>query len=139
MIGNAVKRFHEKVCITNPKKSFASRLFPYDLSKRPYTMSHLPSSTSLGSAASDGGMHIHAGSTNRFIEMATILFHIPAASNVVLRVYDQSGQTVHQRDEQFEPGDNHFLLHRSDLPESGLYLYRVETAFGAGIRKIMLY
>jgi len=121
------------------KKGLAGRLFPYDSCKRTSTMSHLPSTSSLGSAASDGGMHIHAGSTNRFIEMATILFHIPAASNVVLRVYDQSGQTVHQRDEQFEPGDNHFLLHRSDLPESGLYLYRLETAFGAGIRKIMLY
>ncbi|MDX2133312.1 MAG: T9SS type A sorting domain-containing protein [Saprospiraceae bacterium] len=105
--------------------------------KRISTMSYLPSSHATAVPESD--MRIHAGSTNRFIEMATIRFHLPASAQATLRVMDQTGQTVCVKSGQFDTGDNHFLLHRDDLPESGLYLYRIETTYGSGIRKIMLY
>ncbi len=112
----------------------ASRTTVY---KRISTMSYLPSSHAT--ATSEGDMRIHAASANRFIEMATIRFHLPASAQAILRVMDQNGQTVCTKSGQFEFGDNHFLLHRDDLPEPGLYLYRIETTYGSGIRKIMLY
>jgi hypothetical protein len=101
-------------------------------------MSYIPV-ISMHQPSGEGKLQISGSSTNRFIEMATIGFLLPDSSHIVLQIFDLEGSVVLQRTGYFDAGEHHFLLNRSDFPESGMYLYRIESAHGSAFRRIMLY
>lgn len=95
--------------------------------------------TYQGQPIADIGLELMSNAPNPFIEMTLVWFSLPAATDVTLRVYDSQGQEVYATAGAFEKGENHIVLHRTDLPEPGMYAYQLETAFGIAGRKLMMY
>ena len=87
----------------------------------------------------EGTVELMQNSPNPFIEMTLLWFRLPAASNVLLRIFDAMGKEVKAKSGQFQPGENHMILHRADLQEPGFYTCRLETPFGTASRKLMMY
>ena len=75
---------------------------------------------------------------NPFIEMTLLWFKLPSPSTVVLRIFDSIGREVSSKSGLYQAGENHVVLHRSDLSEPGLYSCRIETAYGSAHRKMMM-
>lgn len=95
--------------------------------------------TYQGQPIADIGLELMSNAPNPFIEMTLVRFSLPAATDVTLRIYDGQGQEVYATAGAFEKGENHIVLHRTDLPEPGMYAYQLETAFGIASRKLMMY
>jgi len=95
--------------------------------------------TYQGQPIADIGLELMANAPNPFIEMTLLRFNLPANTDVTLRIYDSLGQEVYSHTGLFEKGENHIVLHRTDLPEPGMYSYQLETAFGIAGRKLMMY
>lgn len=92
-----------------------------------------------GQPVSDAGLELLPNAPNPFIEMTLLWFHLPAGTDVTLRVYDSRGNEVYTKAAAFEKGENHIILRRSDLLEPGMYSYRMESKFGEANRKLMMY
>ncbi len=76
---------------------------------------------------------------NPFIEMTLLWFTLPSNSPVVLRVFDSNGREVFTKSGEFEKGENHIILRRADLKEPGIYIYQVESEYGVGRRRLVMY
>jgi hypothetical protein len=87
----------------------------------------------------ESNVELLQNSPNPFIEMTLLWFRLPASANIFLRIFDAMGKEVSTKTGQFQPGENHILLHRADLQEAGLYTCRLETPFGTASRKMMMY
>lgn len=95
--------------------------------------------TFQGQSLSDIGLELLPNAPNPFIEMTLLWFHLPAGTDVTLRVYDSRGQEVYTKAGTFDKGENHIILRRSDLSEPGMYSYQMESEFGVANRKLMMY
>jgi|JI6StandDraft_1071083.scaffolds.fasta_scaffold291854_2 hypothetical protein len=87
----------------------------------------------------EGNVELLQNSPNPFIEMTLLWFRLPAAANVLLRIFDAMGKEVNAKAGQYQSGENHMLLHRADLQEPGFYTCRLETPYGTASRKLMMY
>ena len=92
-----------------------------------------------GHPKAEGGVELFQNSPNPFIEMTLFWFRLPAVASIALRIFDAKGKEVNAKLGTYEAGENHVVLHRSDLREPGLYTCRLETPFGAVSRKLMMY
>lgn len=92
-----------------------------------------------GQSKAEGGVELFQNSPNPFIEMTLFWFRLPAVASVVFRVFDAKGKEVCAKHGDYESGESHVVLHRTDLREPGLYTCRLETPFGAASRKLMMY
>ncbi|HOY05327.1 MAG TPA: T9SS type A sorting domain-containing protein [Saprospiraceae bacterium] len=92
-----------------------------------------------GQPVLEGGVELYRNSPNPFIEMTLLWFRMPAASKVVIRIFDAIGCEVNAKSGQYEAGEHHMVLHRADLREPGIYTCRLETPFGTATRKLMMY
>jgi hypothetical protein len=92
-----------------------------------------------GQSISDTGLELLPNAPNPFIEMTLLWFNLPANTGVTLRVYDSRGQEVYTKAGNFDKGENHIILRRSDLIEPGMYAYQLESEFGIANRKLMMY
>ena len=99
------------------------------------TQLHVPP----GQPLAEGGVELYRNSPNPFIEMTLLWFRLPAAANVLLRIFDAMGKEVNAKAGQYQSGENHMLLHRADLQEPGFYTCRLETPYGTASRKLMMY
>ncbi len=102
-------------------------------------MSSRPTHHYQGQAATDIGLELMHNAPNPFIEMTLLWFSLPANTDVTLRVFDGQNREVFTKAGAFSQGENHIILHRSDLPEPGLYSYQLESAYGIASRKLMMY
>jgi hypothetical protein len=84
-------------------------------------------------------VELFRNSPNPFIEMTLLWFRLPAASKIVLRIFDSIGREINSKTGTFQTGENHLVLHRADLREPGLYTCRLETPFGTASHKLMMY
>ncbi len=87
----------------------------------------------------EGNVELLQNSPNPFIEMTLLWFRLPAAANVLLRIFDAMGKEVNAKTGTYQPGEHHMILHRADLQEPGFYTCRLETPFGTASRKLMMY
>ena len=99
------------------------------------TQVHAP----VSPAPAEGGVELYRNSPNPFIEMTLLWFRMPAASKVVIRIFDAVGCEINAKPGYFEAGEQHMVLHRADLREAGIYTCRLETPFGTATRKVMMY
>lgn len=102
-------------------------------------MSNLHPSFQLGHSAAAKGLELLPNTPNPFIEMTLLRFHLPAASDVTLRLFDADGREVSARAIHGEAGDNQLKLSRADLSAPGIYTYLIETAFGSAVRRLIMY
>jgi hypothetical protein len=95
----------------------------------------LPSATKT----ENGAVELYMNQPNPFIEMTLLRFLLPAATFACIRIFDGMGAEVASKQGDFGPGENHVVLHRADLKDSGLYTCRLETPYGTASRIIMMY
>ncbi len=74
---------------------------------------------------------------NPFSRSATVTFYLPEAGAVTLTVFDPSGKISHLQEQWFESGKNAFEITAGNLPGSGLYFYRLESAWGAAESRLV--
>jgi hypothetical protein len=86
-----------------------------------------------------GKVELLQNAPNPFIEMTLLWFRLPDAAQVLLRIFDSNGKEVNTRTGQYQSGEQHIILHRSDFQEPGFYTCRLETPFGAASRKLVMY
>lgn len=91
------------------------------------------------SKTENGAVELYMNQPNPFIEMTLLRFLLPAAAYIAIRIFDSTGAEVTSKHGNFTAGENHMVLHRADLKESGLYTCRLETPFGTANRIIMMY
>ena len=87
----------------------------------------------------EGNVVLYQNSPNPFIEMTLLWFRIPAAMEVVLRIFDAKGREVYSKTGHYAAGENHIVIHRSDLRDPGFFSARLETPIGIATRKMMMY
>jgi hypothetical protein len=92
-----------------------------------------------GQPKAEGEVELFQNSPNPFIEMTLLWFRLPAMAGVVLRIFDAKGKEVSAKQGIYEAGENHVVLHRTDLREPGLYTCRLETPFGTASRRLMMF
>jgi hypothetical protein len=66
---------------------------------------------------------------NPFRDVTTIFLHSDKKGPATLRIYDYNGKLVHSRDLMLEAGENEIIVHKSDLRNSGVYWYEIESTF----------
>lgn len=87
----------------------------------------------------EGNVELLSNAPNPFIEMTLLWFRLPAAAQVLLRIFDAKGKEINHKSGQYSSGEHHLILHRADFQEPGLYTCRLETPFGTASRKLMMY
>jgi hypothetical protein len=91
------------------------------------------------SKTDSGSVELYMNQPNPFIEMTLLRFLLPAAAFACIRIFDSAGAEVVAKQGNFNSGENHVVLHRADLKDSGLYTCRLETPYGTANRIIMMY
>jgi hypothetical protein len=80
-----------------------------------------------GPTISNVGFEMYQNQPNPFVNKTAIGFHLPAATNATLTVYDDMGRLVFTQKGDFAKGYNSFVLDRSLVETVGNLYYRVET------------
>jgi hypothetical protein len=80
-----------------------------------------------GPTISNVGFELYQNQPNPFVNKTAIGFHLPAASNATLTVYDDMGRLVFTQKGDYAKGYNSFVLDRSLVETVGNLYYRVET------------
>jgi hypothetical protein len=83
----------------------------------------------------EGGLEVLPNLPNPFIEMTMLRFKLPAAAQVILRIFNAEGVEVRQKTANFQSGENHLVLQRNDLREPGIYEYQLEVVGAQSSRR----
>ena len=75
---------------------------------------------------------------NPFNPTTTIAFQLPAGSEVQFQVFDLLGRAVEELNLGFLPAGSHEHVFDASHLASGLYFYRITSAFGSASRKMIL-
>jgi len=86
---------------------------------------------------------VHANRPNPFAEITRVSFDLPSQGIVTATIFDVQGRRVTLLARRvFEPGRHWLEWNGRDeagrRAPAGVYFYRVESASGAGVRKIVL-
>lgn len=76
---------------------------------------------------------------NPFWKETTVKIDSPRKIEGILKIFDQTGQTVWTLNQSFSKGENIILINRKDLPVAGIYFYQF---IGGGMnltRKMLVY
>jgi hypothetical protein len=75
---------------------------------------------------------------NPFDASTEIQFRLPSAEKVTLQVFDLNGRLLQNRNESFPQGWNSLKIQKEDLPNSGVYYYRLATSNASFTRKMIM-
>ncbi len=75
---------------------------------------------------------------NPFNEFTIIDFNLMESEKVTLSIFDVNGQQVYQLEEIFEKGENEIRIDETNLPNFGLYHYKLETSKNQSLGKMIL-
>ena len=68
---------------------------------------------------------LHPNRPNPFSNSTTIDFELPESGSVNLSIYNPYGARLYHRSRTFPEGTNEWQVDASDLPHTGLYIYRL--------------
>ncbi len=75
---------------------------------------------------------------NPFKGQTTIGFYLPESQTASLTVYDISGRVLKVIQSNYDSGYNEVNIDRAELPVSGMLLYRLDTAEGSFVKKMIV-
>ena len=75
---------------------------------------------------------------NPFREQTHVTFSLPQESDFIFTVTDLGGRVVKQLQNHYMSGVYDITLDRASLGASGIYCYKIETANGVYVNKMML-
>lgn len=70
---------------------------------------------------------LYQNQPNPFADGTMIRFDLPGAEHVALEVMDISGKMVYELNGTFPRGENQVMINAQDLPDSGVYYYRLSS------------
>ena len=85
-----------------------------------------------------GQFELYQNQPNPFNGLTTIGFNLPKGSEATLRVFDISGRKIYEANNTFGKGYQSFEISSSDLGQSGIYHYQLNTDFGSMTRKLVI-
>ena len=91
-----------------------------------------------GAGTDAEGFVLYQNRPNPFGQETVISFYLPKPSQATLSILDLPGRTVLEVRRDFAEGYHEIRLNRSDLPTSGIFYYRLDTPFGADVKKMIL-
>lgn len=75
---------------------------------------------------------------NPFTDMTTILMDSQREEPATLRIYDLQGKLVLTRAINLEHGENEFVVRKSELKLSGIYMYEIESDFQYSTNRMII-
>ena len=75
---------------------------------------------------------------NPFTDMTTILMDSQREEPATLRIYDLQGKLVLTRAINLEQGENEFVVRKSELKLSGIYMYEIESDFQYSTNRMII-
>lgn len=75
---------------------------------------------------------------NPFTDMTTILMDSQREEPATLRIYDLQGKLVLTRSINLEQGANEFVVRKSELKLSGIYMYEIESDFQYSTNRMII-
>jgi hypothetical protein len=84
------------------------------------------------------GRVLYQNRPNPFDHSTVIAFSFDQAAEGALVVYDLSGREVLRYDNTWEPGYYEVTIQRNQLPQSGMYYYKLETNAWTEVRKMIM-
>lgn len=81
---------------------------------------------------------LYQNTPNPWQDVTNISFHLPAADDVQLSIYDDNGRLLKSYQDYFEKGFNSISVNKEDLGASGMLIYRLETREHVAMKKMVL-
>jgi len=75
---------------------------------------------------------------NPFANSTVIKYQLPESGAIQLQIFDIQGSLLKSTDIQGQKGWNKWEIQRADLPNGGIYFYRLTTPFGQVMKKMLL-
>ncbi len=75
---------------------------------------------------------------NPFRDRTVILFESAVEETAHLTFYDQNGRVVRQRSIMLSKGENEFYIHKSELGNSGIYMYEIKSALQHSTNRMLI-
>ncbi|TAK33934.1 MAG: HYR domain-containing protein [Saprospiraceae bacterium] len=89
-----------------------------------------------GMIQSTTNFELYQNVPNPFSESTSIGFNLPEASTATLSVFDVAGKLVKSMSGNFGKGYQEFSIAKGDLPNRGVFYYRLETPTNTATRKM---
>ena len=81
---------------------------------------------------------VYQNQPNPFQHTTLIPFYLPEASKTKLVVYDVSGKVLYAASQDFAKGHQQWTLDRSQLANTGLLYYQLQSDFGSFTKKMLI-
>jgi Secretion system C-terminal sorting domain len=75
---------------------------------------------------------------NPFSDMTTIRFESFRTEPATLRITDLEGRIVFTRKIELIPGNNDFVVRKSEVKTSGIYMYEIESDFQYSTNRMII-
>jgi len=85
----------------------------------------------------DGKWEAISNYPNPFNELTMIKFNLTESEKVTFSIFDLNGKLVYQTEEIFEKGENEIRIYETNLPNFGLYHYRLQTSKNQSLGKMI--
>jgi len=102
-----------------------------------YSQINVQDNNGLCPAPPGGAFELHQNQPNPWSERTFIGFHLPEASEAVLRVFDAMGRTLYTDSGFFDRGENRFDLKNWKPGINGLFFYSVETPVNHATKRMV--
>ncbi|MCC6723840.1 MAG: T9SS type A sorting domain-containing protein [Saprospiraceae bacterium] len=91
-----------------------------------------------GNTTTSAGFQLYQNQPNPFAEQTTIGFMLPERGEATLTILDTDGRVVKSLHRQFDKGFNQVVMERSEFQSNGVLYYKLETAYGTAVRKMIV-
>jgi hypothetical protein len=75
---------------------------------------------------------------NPYAEQTFIPVELSVSCKAQLSVFDATGQLIQKKELYLNKGMNQISLHRHEIGQAGIYMYKLETHLGSKVRKMIL-
>lgn len=75
---------------------------------------------------------------NPFSASTLIPIEISQAGIITLSIIDVTGKVISKREISINAGSNHIEIQKTDINQTGVFIYKVESRFGSSVHKFMI-
>jgi hypothetical protein len=83
------------------------------------------------------GFELYQNQPNPFMSHTVVGFHLPAATEATLTIFDETGRQLYQTKGQYAKGYNAINLDRQLMPSTGVLYYELKTATDQATKKMI--
>jgi hypothetical protein len=83
------------------------------------------------------GFELYQNQPNPFMNHTVIGFHLPAAADATLTIFDEAGRQLYNTSGKYAKGYNAVTLERGQLPANGILYYELKTSTDQATKKMI--